>query len=171
MAEKRKASISIFELVWYPICGAVILWGLTYFVLGLINRFSDLSGLESFCNGFKGTFKLGIQYWGLIIIAIGVVAGLIVMLIYAKTFDRAADREQRRSARLNALRQNEQQVVAEQEPEVVSEAPVVVPEQEIVDEVPEEELKEAAEPEVPQQEEAPAEAAPAAEPAPAAPEA
>ena len=151
MAEK-KASVAKFEIVWYSICGAVILWGLTYFALGLVNRFGDFDALDSFCKGFKSLFKLGIQYWGLIILSIGVVAGVIVMLVYAKTFDRAADREQRRSARLSALHQNEEKVVGEQQPEVVSEAPVVVPEQEIVDEVPEEELKEATEPEAPAEE-------------------
>ena len=41
-----------------------------------------------------------------------------VMLIFAKTFDRATEREQRRSARLNALKK-EEKVVAEQPAEVV----------------------------------------------------
>lgn len=121
---KKKLPISLFELVWYPICGAVILWGLVYFALGLVNRFNDLSALDSFCKGFKSMFKLGIQYWGLIIIAIGAVAGVVVMLAFAKTYDRAADREQRRSARLSALNKKEEKVVSEQQPEVVSEAPV-----------------------------------------------
>ena len=121
---KKKLPISLFELVWYPICGAVILWGLVYFALGLVNRFNDLSALDSFCKGFKSMFKLGIQYWGLIIIAIGAVAGVVAMLAFAKTYDRAADREQRRSARLSALNKKEEKVVSEQQPEVVSEAPV-----------------------------------------------
>ena len=137
---KKKLPVSIFELVWYPICGAVILWGLIYFVLGLVNRFNDLSALDSFCKGFKSMFKLGIQYWGLIIIAIGAVAGVVVMLAFAKTYDKAADREQRRSARLSALNKKEEKVVSEQQPEVVSEAPVEVPEQEEA-KVSEEELK------------------------------
>jgi uncharacterized membrane-anchored protein YhcB (DUF1043 family) len=60
----------------------------------------------------------------LIIIAIGVVAGVTVMIIYAKQFDRAADREQRRSARLSALKKDNK-VVDEQKAEVVSDpAPV-----------------------------------------------
>ena len=121
---KKKLPVSLFELVWYPICGAVILWGLVYFALGLVNRFNDFPALDSFCKGFKSMFKLGIQYWGLIIIAIGAVAGVVVMLAFAKTYDRAADREQRRSARLSALNKKEEKVVSEQQPEVVSEAPV-----------------------------------------------
>ena len=137
---KKKLPVSKFELVWYPICGAVILWGLTYFVLGLVSKFVDASGLDSFCKGFQSMFKLTIQVWGLLIIAIGAVAGVIVMLIFAKTYDRAADREQRRSARLSALNKKEEKVVSEQQPEVVSEAPVEVPEQEET-KVSEEELK------------------------------
>ena len=107
---KKKLPVSKFELVRYPITGAVILWGLTYFVLGLVNRFANLSGLESFCSGFKSLFKLDLQYWGLIIVAIGVVAAVVVMLAFAKTFDRAADREERRSARLSALKKEEKVV-------------------------------------------------------------
>ena len=154
---KKKLPVSIFELVWYPICIAVILWGLTYFALGLISKYFDVSGLDSFCKGFKSMFKLDIHFWGLIIIAIGAVCGCVVMLGFAKTYDRAADREQRRSARLSALNQKEEKVVDEQQPEVVSEAPIEVPEQEIEAPAPE------AEPEQPVEEPAPAEEAPAEE--------
>ncbi len=163
MAKKNKR-VSVFELVWYPICGAVILWGLTYFVLGLVNKYNDLSSLDSFCKGFASMFKLDIQFWGLIIIAIGAVAGVIVMLAFAKTYDRAADREQRRSARLSALNKKEEKVVADQQAEVVSEAPVEVPNQEeekVVVEAakPEETPAEEPKAEEPVQEEAPAEEA------------
>ena len=111
---KKKLPVSLFELVWYPICVAVILWGLTYVVLGLVNQFNDFKTLNSFCVDFKNTFKLDLYFWGLIIIAIGVVAGVVVCLFFAKTFDKAADREQRRSARLNALKK-EEKVVDSQE--------------------------------------------------------
>ena len=127
---KKKLAVSKFELVWYIICAAVILWGLTYFVLGLVNKFARPEGLKEFCHGFESLFKLSLQFWGAIIMAIGAVAGVVVMLFYAKTYDRAADREQRRSARLAALKK-EEKVVDEQQPEVVSEAPIEVPEQEI----------------------------------------
>ena len=43
---KKKLPVSLFELVWYPICALVILWGLTYVVLGLVNKYNDLSSLE-----------------------------------------------------------------------------------------------------------------------------
>ena len=107
---KKKLPVSIFELVWYPICIAIMLWGLTYVVLGLVNQFNDFSSLNSFCNDFKNNFKLDLYFWGLIIFAIGVVAGVVVALVFARTFDKAADREQRRSARLNALKKEEKVV-------------------------------------------------------------
>ena len=111
---KKKLPVSLFELVWYPICAAVVIWGLTYVVLGLVNQFNDFTSLNDFCKDFLKNFKLDIYYWGLIIIAIGVIAGVVVCLFFAKTYDRAADREQRRSARLNALKK-EEKVVDSQE--------------------------------------------------------
>lgn len=118
MANKKKLPVSIFELVWYPICALVILWGLTYVVLGLVTKYNNIRSLDEFEEGFKKLFGLGVYFWGLIIIAIGVVAGVAVMLIFAKTFDHASEKEQRRNARLNALKK-EEKVVAEQQPEVV----------------------------------------------------
>ena len=119
MAKKNKLPVSIFELVWYPICALVILWGLTYVVLGLVAKYNNINALTEFNTNFTKQFGLGLYFWGLLIIAIGVVAGVVVMLIFAKTFDRATEREQRRSARLNALKKEEEKVVAEQQPEVV----------------------------------------------------
>ena len=118
MANKKKLPVSIFELVWYPICALVILWGLTYVVLGLVTKYNNIRSLDEFEEGFKKLFGLSVYFWGLIIIAIGVVAGVAVMLIFAKTFDHASEKEQRRNARLNALKK-EEKVVAEQQPEVV----------------------------------------------------
>ena len=118
---KKQLKISTFELVWYIICAFLVLWGLTYICIGAVNHFASLSDLDSFCDGFQRMFKLSIQVWGALIIAIGAVAAVIVLLIFAKTFDRAVDREQRRSARLAALKK-EEKVVDNQQPEVVSEA-------------------------------------------------
>ena len=154
---KKNTKISIFEIVWYTICVLVILWGITYVVLSLINKYNDFSSLDKFAADFKKTFGLELYFWGLIIAAIGAVAMSTVMIIFAKTFDRAADREQRRSARLNAIKKDqEQKVVAEQQPEVVEEPKQV---EEPKAEEPAEQPEEA-----PAQEEAPAEK-PAEEPA------
>ena len=122
MANKNK-KLSTFELVWYILCALVVLWGLTYICIGVINHFASISALNEFCRGFKNMFKLSIHVWGALIIAIAAVAAVIVLLVYAKTFDRASDREQRRSARLSALKKADEKVVDEQQPEVVNETP------------------------------------------------
>ena len=96
-----------------------MIWGLVYVILGLVDGANDLTSLHKFMGNFKKTFGLDMYFWGLIIFAIGVVAGVTVMIVYAKTFDKAADREQRRSARLSALNKKEDKVVDEQKPEVV----------------------------------------------------
>lgn len=145
---KKNAKISIFEIVWYTLCVLVILWGITYVVLSLINKYNDLTSLEKFAADFKKTFGLSLYFWGLIIAAIGAVAMSVVMIAFAKTFDRAADREQRRSARLNAIKKDqEQKVVAEQKAEVVEEQP------QVEEPAPEEAPAEEAKPEEPVQEE------------------
>ena len=146
---KKKLPLSLFEIIWYSICILVMIWGLVYVVLALIDGANDLTSLHKFMADFKKTFGLSMYFWGLIICAIGVVAGVTVMIIYAKTFDKAADREQRRSARLSGLVKKEDKVVAEQQPEVVEEKPVEQPKEEPApEEVPAEE---------PAQEEAPVE--------------
>ena len=117
MASKKKLPVSIVELVWYPICALVILWGITYVVLGLITKYNNISALTTFNANFTKLFGLSLYFWGLIIIAIGAVAAVVVMLFFAKKFDRASEREQRRSARLNALKKDEK-VVSEQPAEV-----------------------------------------------------
>ncbi len=122
MAKKNKLPVSIVELVWYPICALVILWGLTYVVLGLVTKYNNINALTEFDANFKKLFGLNLYFWGLIIVVIGAVAAVVVMLFFAKTFDRASEREQRRSARLNALKK-EEKVVAEQQPEVVEAKP------------------------------------------------
>lgn len=122
MAKKNKLPVSIIELVWYPICALVILWGLTYVVLGLVTKYNNINALTEFDANFKKLFGLNLYFWGLIIVVIGAVAAVVVMLFFAKTFDRASEREQRRSARLNALKK-EEKVVAEQQPEVVEAKP------------------------------------------------
>ena len=118
MANKKKLPLSIIEIVWYTICALVIVWGLTYVILGLITKYNDVDALTEFNTNFKKTFGLELYFWGLIIITIGVVAGVVVMLFFAKVYDRATEREQRRSARLDALKKNEEKVVDTQPAEV-----------------------------------------------------
>ena len=122
MAKKKKLPISVFEIVWYTICLAVALWGLTYVVLGIVTKYNNIEALTNFNEKFANTFGLQLYFWGLIIVAIAAVATVIVLLFFAKTFDRATEREQRRSARLSALKQ-EEKVVDEQSAQVVDATP------------------------------------------------
>ena len=133
---KKKLPLSIFEIVWYSICILVMIWGLVYVILGLIDGANDLTSLHKFMGKFQKTFGLTMYFWGLIICAIGVLAGVTVLIIYAKTFDKAADREQRRSARLSAINKKGNKVVAEQKPEVIEEQPTEQPAEAPMEEVP-----------------------------------
>ena len=148
---KKKLPVSIFEIVWYIICALVIIWGLTYVVLSLINKYNDLTNLNKFAVSFKKTFGLSLYFWGLIIMAIGAVAGVAVMIVFAKTYDKAADREQRRSARLNALKK-EEKVADQQQPEVVNEPAPAVEEKAEEQPVQEEQVEEPAPEEKPAEE-------------------
>lgn len=102
----KKAKLSIFEIVWYSITGLVSLWGLTYIVLGLIAAFypatSDKNELLKASETIAKYFGLGFLYWGIIILAIGVVAAAFVLCIKAKETDREVEKSQRRAARLAA---------------------------------------------------------------------
>ena len=102
----KKNNLSVFEIVWYILTGAVAVWGLTYVVLGLVGQFypasSENNPLMQANNAIKGAFGLGFLYWGLIILAIAVVCLVFVLCVYAKRTDREAEKTQRRAARLAA---------------------------------------------------------------------
>lgn len=102
MAKMNKKQIKIFEIVWYTITGLVMIWGLTYVVLGLVAHFipDPNNGLKDFNSSFTKTFGLNLLYWGLIIFAIGAIAMVIALLNVAKEKDRDFEKEQRRKARI-----------------------------------------------------------------------
>lgn len=118
MAKNVKAQ-KIFEIVWYAICGAVALWGLTYIVLGLVagelGIHSSKNVLLQASNEIQNTFGLGFFYWGLIILAIAAVSAVIVLLIYAKRIDRDVEKTQRRAARRTLAQQTD---TASETPEI-----------------------------------------------------
>lgn len=104
MEKKATKKIGTFELVWYIICGAVALWGLTYIVLGSIANLADLpqhdNKLLLASDKLAKTFGLGFLGWGVIIFAIGMVLAIIVMLVIASKVDRTSEKAARRAARL-----------------------------------------------------------------------
>lgn len=111
---KTQRKVSIFEIVWYSLTGAVGVWGLTYVVLGLVAAFypatSENNPLEQANRVIAKYFGLSFLYWGLIIMAIATVCAVFVLCIYAKTSDREVEKAQRRAARLAAQNVVEAQV-------------------------------------------------------------
>lgn len=103
----KKNDLRVFEVVWYSICAAVALWGLVYIVLGLVANYANVPHHDNYLleasNVIKRNFGLGFFGWGLIIFAIGVVAAIFVMLIYAAKVDKTSEKAARRAARLAKL--------------------------------------------------------------------
>lgn len=116
----KASKLKIFEIVWYTLTGAVAVWGLTYVVLGLIAAFYpatvDSNPLAQANKVIVNNFGLGFLYWGLIILAIGVVSAAFVLCIAAKSTDRELEKVQRRAARLAAQTKTPEVVDAEVEP-------------------------------------------------------
>ena len=119
MPKNKTKELTTFEKVCYPVCGALILWGLTYTVLGLIADNLQLPNAENYLkqasNEIAKLFGLGFFGWGLIIFSIGVVIATVVLLFYARNTDRDYERVQRRAARLarNRVSENETQQAAQ----------------------------------------------------------
>ena len=97
----------IFEIIWYTLCGGVALWGLTYIVLGIVVDYLPItvedSGLVKANAEFAETFKLDYFGWGLIILAIGAVAAVIVLIIFSSKVDRDYEKNVRRAQRMAQL--------------------------------------------------------------------
>ena len=97
---KTKRKISIAELVLYIIA----VWGLTYIILGLLARFLPLpestNPLKLADDTIRKLFGLGYLGWGLILFGVFAVAGVIIMLVFAKDVDRNFEQNKRREARL-----------------------------------------------------------------------
>lgn len=114
-----KKELTLFERICYPVCGALMLWGLVYTILGLIgdNLQVDLSSnyLKQASNAIEKAFGLGFFGWGLIIFSIGVVVAVVVLLANARNTDRDYEKAQRRAARLARNRTSETQQIVDAE--------------------------------------------------------
>jgi len=97
-----KKKLTKFEVVWYILMGALLVWGLTYITLGVICRFISVeSGLYKANLGVAKAFGLGgFFWWGIIIMFIAVLLAIIVLLVYASKADNKFEKENRRAARL-----------------------------------------------------------------------
>jgi len=120
---KKSKELTLFEKIAYPVLCALMLWGLTYTVLGLIADNLQVSSsnnyLKQASDAIAQIFGLGFFGWGLIIFSIGAVLMTIILLVYARNTDRDYERAQRRAARLarNRPTENETQQAVQPEPE------------------------------------------------------
>ena len=85
-----KRKVSIFEIIWYTICGVAGFAGLVFIILGLIGEFGGKSviSLRDFSTP------------GYICLIAAALAASVVLIIFAKGNDRAAEAAARRAARL-----------------------------------------------------------------------
>lgn len=84
--------ISVFEFVWYILCALSALTGLTFIILGLFGQYgNDAAKLRVFSTP------------GYICLIAGAIAASIVLMIFAKTSDRAVEAAARRAARLGKV--------------------------------------------------------------------
>ncbi|MBO4286492.1 MAG: hypothetical protein J5880_04080 [Bacilli bacterium] len=124
MPKNNQKEFTLFEKICYPVCGALMLWGLTYTVLGLIGDNLQVASSDNYLkqasDEIAKLFGLGFFGWGLIIFSIGAVIATVVLLVYARNTDRDYEKAQRRAARLarNRVTENNetQQAVVPEEP-------------------------------------------------------
>lgn len=140
--KNKKLALHPAELVWYILCGAVGLWGLTYIVLGLVAQNLPITSEDNQFiaanNGFAKTFGLDWLGWGLIILAIAAVGAVIVLLSLAGKSDREYEKNTRRAQRLAQLElEEEKEEQVEQQGEVVDAKVEDVKEEAPVEETPE----------------------------------
>lgn len=124
---KKKLPLHPAELVWYIICGLLMVWGLTYIVMGIVAEnlpvTTDESAFALANKEFARLFGLDWLGWGLIILSIGAVGAAVVLLALAGKSDREYEKNTRRAQRLAQL---EAEVLKEEE---ASEKPEPVIEQ------------------------------------------
>ena len=121
---KKKLALHPFEVVWYTLCTAVMVWGLTYIVLGIIAHAlptqAENKGLVKVnFDQFAKTFGLDFLGWGLIILAIGAVAIVVVLIAFSSKVDRDFEKNVRRAQRLAQLEEEELKEEALEEQDVV----------------------------------------------------
>lgn len=121
---KKKLALHPFEVVWYTLCTAVMVWGLTYIVLGIIAHAlptkAENEGLVKVnFEEFAKTFGLDFLGWGLIILAIGAVAIVVVLIAFSSKVDRDFEKNVRRAQRLAQLEEEELKEEALEEQAVV----------------------------------------------------
>lgn len=124
MKKENLKKLSVIEWVFYPISGVLALGGVALLILGLLAKFLPMKPEDNPLAVAELDSPLTFTDWGLITLAVGLVIGVIVLLVYAQKHDREAEKSSRRAARLGKpLTSNDEIIDAE----------VTKPEQENVD--------------------------------------
>ncbi len=108
------ASFTIKEFVAFIIALAFIAFGLTLLVLGLIDDYTNIYGsvLETPNTSMKTMMGgIGFTWFGLMVVALGVIILAFSLSLASKGEDRIKDKEARRKMRLESLNKEEQVVV------------------------------------------------------------
>lgn len=108
------ASFTIKEFVAFIIALTFIAFGLTLLVLGLIDDYTNIYGsvLETPNTSMKTMMGgIGFTWFGLMVVALGVIILAFSLSLASKGEDRIKDKEARRKMRLESLNKEEQVVV------------------------------------------------------------
>lgn len=113
--ENKKAIVPFKEWVWYLIGAVLAAWGVAQIICGLVLEFAPTTVSEwpLYAANAKYTelFGLSLLHWGLILLALGTITAVICLCITASTYDREAEKQSRRAARLNRVAATEETVV------------------------------------------------------------
>lgn len=114
MKKGNLKKLSVVEWVFYPIAGVLALGGIALLILGLLAKFLPMKPEDNPLAVAESSSPLTFTEWGLITLAIGLVIGVIVLLVYAQKHDREAEKTSRRAARLGkSLSSNNEIIDAE----------------------------------------------------------
>jgi len=111
------------EFLWYLGAGLLGFLGLVAIVFGIIGYHMAGPTGTNFIVEFEDKINFELRYIGLILIAAGLVLGVIVLLINAKKADREVEKKIRREQRLAA--QANQTIEVKKAVEIIEEKPVV----------------------------------------------
>ena len=94
--------ISIKEFLWYAAAGLVVVAGLILMIFGIVGY--NIKGTidSNFIMKAEESMKIGFRFLGLIIMAAGILFGVIVLLINSRRADRDIEKQVRRQQRISA---------------------------------------------------------------------
>lgn len=105
------ASFSVKEFIAFIIALILVAFGLTLLILGLIDDYTNIYGsiLETPNSSMKTMMGgIGFTWFGLMVLALGVIILAFSLSLASKGEDRIKDKEARRKMRLESLNKEEQ---------------------------------------------------------------